>query len=147
METQAFEAGRRLGSKKEPLNSRQLAFLIQDACEGKKGIDPLVIDVRKLTDIADYFVLVHGTSDRHVRTIADGIIESLEKSRVKPIHQEGMKEAKWILVDYGTIMVHVFYYETRNFYNLERLWGDGKIVKRRQKHAKSVKKTRRSSIT
>ena len=144
METQAFEAGRRLGSKKEPLNSKQLAFLIQDACEEKKGIDPLVIDVRKLTDIADYFVLVHGTSDRHVRTIADSIVDSLEKSRVKPIHQEGMNEAKWILVDYGAVMAHVFYYETRSFYNLERLWG-GEIVKPKQKHAKPVKRTRRSS--
>ena len=127
------------------MNSKQLAFLIQDACEEKKGIDPLIIDVRKLTDIADYFLLVHGTSDRHVRTVADGIVDSLEKSKAKPIHQEGMKEAKWILIDYGAVMAHVFYYETRSFYNLERLWGDGKLIKRRQKHAKPVKRTRRSN--
>jgi len=127
------------------LNSRQLALHIQDACEEKKGIDPIVLDIRKLTDIADYFVLVHGTSDRHVRTIADGIVESLEESNLKPLHQEGMREAKWVLVDYGAVIAHVFYYETRGFYNLERLWGDGKIVKQRQKHAKPVKRTRRPS--
>jgi ribosome-associated protein len=125
------------------LNSRQLAFHIQDACEEKKGIDPVIIDIRKLTDIADYFVLVHGTSDRHVRTIADGIVESLEESNAKPLHREGMSEAKWVLIDCGAVMAHVFYYETRDFYNLERLWGDGKIVKPRKKHAKPVKRTRR----
>jgi ribosome-associated protein len=124
------------------LNSRQLAFRIQDAIEEKKGIDPVIIDIRKLTDIADYFVLVHGTSDRHVRTIADGVVESLGSYKIKPFHQEGMSEAKWILVDYGSVIVHIFYHETRKFYNLERLWGDGKTVKPKQKHAKSVKRAR-----
>lgn len=127
------------------MNSRELAFRIQDTCEEKKGIDPIVIDIRKLTDIADYFILVHGTSDRHVRTIADGIVESLEVLKLKPVHWEGMNEAKWVLIDYGAVMAHVFYYETRSFYNLERLWGDGKIVKRIKKHAKPIKRTRRSS--
>ena len=125
------------------MNSRQLALHIQHACEEKKGIDPIILDIRTLTDIADYFVLVHGTSDRHVRTLADGIIESLEKRKVSPLHREGMNEAKWVLLDYGAVMAHVFYYETRAFYHLERLWGDAKIVKPKAKHAKSVKRTRR----
>ena len=126
------------------MNSKQLALHILDACEEKKGIDPIIIDIRKLTDIADYFVLVHGTSDRHVRTIADGVVDFLSP-QLKPFHQEGMREAKWVLLDYGAVMVHVFYYETRGFYNLERLWGDGVIVKRKEKNAKPVKRTRRSN--
>ena len=128
------------------MNSRQLALRILKACEDKKGVNPLIIDIRKLTDIADYFILVNGASDRHVRTIADGIVESLESSGIEPLHREGLNEAKWVLIDYGVVMAHVFYYETRRFYNLERLWGDGKIIKPRQKHAKPLKRTRRSSI-
>jgi len=127
------------------LNSKQLVLSAYSASEEKQGIDPLVLDIRKLTDIADYFLLVHGNSDRHVRTIADAVIDQLYLKKEKPDHVEGLKESNWVLIDYGSIIVHVFHYQTRQFYSLERLWGDGKIVKMSEgKHERKVKSTRRS---
>ena len=128
------------------MNARQLVVLARAASEEKKGIDPLILDLRKLTDIADFFLLVHGTSDRHVRTIADAVVEFLGHKKVRPLHIEGMKDATWILVDYGAVIVHVFHYETRKFYNLERLWGDAKIIEIKEKHERKTKRTRRSSV-
>ena len=127
------------------MNARQIVVLARSASEEKKGIDPLILDLRKLTDIADFFLLVHGTSDRHVRTIADAVIEFVGRKKIWPLHAEGLKDATWILVDYGAVIVHVFHHETRKFYNLERLWGDAKIVEVREKHERQTKKTRRSS--
>ena len=126
------------------MNAKQLALLALAASEDKKGVDPLVLDIRKLTDFADFFVLVHGTSDRHVRTIADGVLDHLHTKKTKPLHVEGKNEASWILLDYGAVVVHVFHYEKRKFYNLERLWGDAKIVNATQDHEKQTKRTRRS---
>jgi len=126
------------------LNSKQLALLAHSASEDKKGVDPLILDIRKLTDFADFFLIVHGTSDRHVRTIADGIADQLHIKKVKPLHIEGRNEATWILLDYGAVIVHVFYHETRKFYNLERLWGDVAVVKANHQHEKPAKRTRRS---
>jgi len=126
------------------LNSKQLILAAHSASEDKKGVDPLILDIRNLTDIADYFLLVHGNSDRHVRTIADGITDHLYTKKVKPIHVEGLKESSWILVDYGSVMIHVFHYQTRQFYSLERLWGDAKVLKVFEgKHERKVKSTRR----
>lgn len=127
------------------MNSKQLILTAHSASEEKKGIDPLILDIRNLTDIADYFLLVHGNSDRHVRTIADGIIDRLHTKKEKPVHTEGLKEANWVLLDYGSAMIHVFHYQTRQFYNLERLWGDSKILKvPERKNERKVKRTRRS---
>lgn len=126
------------------MNSKQLILSALHAAEDKQGLDPLILDIRKLTDIADYFLLVHGNSDRHVRTIADGIIEQLHAKKEKPAHVEGLKESNWVLVDYGSAIVHVFHYQTRKFYNLERLWGDARVVKISEgKHERKVKSTRR----
>ncbi len=126
------------------MNSKQLILAAHSASEDKKGIDPLILDIRNLTDIADYFLLVHGNSDRHVRTIADGIMDHLYTQKAKPVHVEGLKESSWILVDYGSVMIHVFHYQTRQFYSLERLWGDAKVLKVSEgKHERKVKSTRR----
>lgn len=122
------------------MNSKKIASLILEACEDKKGLEPIVLDVRKQTDIADYFVLVHGSSDRHTRTLADNIIEHLGKQKIKAFHVEGMNHGKWILLDYGAVIAHVFYYDTRKFYNLERLWGSVKEEKAKKKNAKRAKK-------
>src|SRR3989338_7772787 len=111
------------------MTSRQLAVLAKAACDEKKGIDPLILDIRKLTDIAEYFVLVHGTSDRHVRTLADGVLDRLYAKKTKPLHVEGKNEALWVLLDYGAGIIHIFHHEKRKFYSLERLWGDASIVK------------------
>ncbi|MBI4357906.1 MAG: ribosome silencing factor [Candidatus Omnitrophica bacterium] len=120
-----------------------MAIFAKVACDEKKGVDPLILDIRKLTDIAEYFVLVHGTSDRHVRTIADHILEHLHAKKVRPLHVEGRNESLWVLLDYGSVMVHVFHHEKRKFYSLERLWGDASIVKAAAKNERPVKSTRR----
>ena len=127
------------------LNSRQLAFFIHSAIDEKKGLEPLILDIRKLTDIAEYFVLAHGTSDRHVRTIADAVLDRVATEKIKPFHIEGKHDATWILLDYGSVIVHVFHHETRKFYNLERLWGDAKIVNVGMKRERKTQKARRSS--
>lgn len=126
------------------MNSKELACLARFASEEKQGIDPVLLDLRKLTDIADFFLLVHGTSDRHVRALADQVVEFLGGKKVWPLHVEGMKDATWVLIDYGAVIVQVFRHDTRKFYNLERLWGDAKIVEARKKHEKRIKRTRRS---
>ena len=124
------------------MNAQQLALAAKFASDEKKGLDPLILDIRKLTDIADYFVLVHGTSDRHVRTIADSILDYLYQKKVKPLHVEGRSNAMWVLLDYGAVIVHIFHYETRQFYSLERLWGDAKVVKDKEKHERKAKSAR-----
>ena len=126
------------------MNSKQLVFAAKSAVEDKKGIDPLVLDLRGVTDIADYFLLVHGNSDRHVRTLADAVVDQLRDKKIKPLHVEGLKESTWILVDYGAVIVHVFHYQTRQFYNLERLWGDAKFLNGSEgRHEGKIKKPRR----
>jgi len=122
------------------VNSRALAHLIVEAFEDKKGLDVIILDVRKQTDIADYFVIVHGSSDRHTRTLADHALEKVGEREIEPFHVEGMNHGKWILLDYGSVIAHVFYYETRQFYNLERLWGDGKQVKVKDANEKKAKR-------
>ena len=122
------------------MNSRQLAFCVQDACEEKKGIDPLILDIRKLTDIADYFLLVNGTSDRHVKSIAEGIHEGLIGLGIKAHAAKSLKgfgalptpassEGAWVLLDMGDVVAHVFEPQARAFYGLEHLWQDAPKVK------------------
>jgi ribosome-associated protein len=73
--------------------------------------------------VTDYFFVCHGTSDRHVKAIADHVLEMMKKSGYQSLGVEGYPEARWILVDFGDLVIHIFYEETRRFYELERLWG------------------------
>ena len=127
------------------LNDKKIATLAAFATEEKRGVDPVVLDLRSLSDAADYFVIVGGTSDRHVRTLAEAVIDRLREKKVKPHHVEGLNGSNWVLVDYGTVIVHVFHHETRTFYNLERLWGDAKKLTVKEKHEKKTKTSRRRS--
>lgn len=141
------KAADRLGASNDgnttlKLTSKQLVLHARVASEEKKGVDPLILDLRKLTDIADFFLIVHGTSDRHVRTIADAVEEHLARKKAKPIHVEGRNNASWVLLDYGDVIVHVFHHQMRKFYNLERLWGDARVVTVKSKHERQVKRNR-----
>ena len=107
---------------------RQIAKEVQKLCEDKKGQDVLILDVRKLTDITAYFVIVSGNSTRHVHALGEHIRDGMKQKKVRPWHVEGQSEAKWIVLDYGDVIVHVFYTHTRKYYNLERLWGDAPRV-------------------
>lgn len=95
-----------------------------DLALDRKGRDLLILDLREISDATDYFFLVNGTSDLHVRAIADHIIEELRKEGIRPGHVEGLRAGRWVLIDYIDFVVHVFHPAAREFYQLERLWGD-----------------------
>jgi ribosome-associated protein len=95
-----------------------------EAARNRKGADLLVLDLRGLSDATDYFLLVNGTSDTHVRSIADRVIEELREQGIRPSHVEGLRAGRWVLIDYIDFVVHVFHPTARDFYQLERLWGD-----------------------
>jgi ribosome-associated protein len=90
----------------------------------KKALDLVVLDVSRISGIADYFLVCSGRSTTHIQTIADAIRYELKAEDVRPRHVEGMPESGWILLDYGNILVHIFLEDTRAYYALERLWGD-----------------------
>lgn len=90
----------------------------------RKGTDMLVLDLRGISNATDFFLLVSGTSDMHVRAIAEHIIEELKKEGARPSHVEGLRTGRWVLIDYIDFVVHVFHPAAREFYQLERLWGD-----------------------
>jgi ribosome-associated protein len=94
----------------------------------KKALDLLVLAVGQVTSIADYFILCSATSERQTQAIADGVVDTLRDEGVKPLLIEGATPGRWILVDYGDFILHIFTEECRRFYGLERLWGDAPNV-------------------
>lgn len=96
--------------------------------DDKKAEDIQVIGVRDLTIIADYFVIAAGGSSTHTKALADEVEFRLGEKGCKPLRTEGYQGADWIVLDYGDVVVHVFYKETREFYGLERLWSDGERI-------------------
>jgi len=101
---------------------------VVDALADRKAIDTVVLDLRGLSSATDYFVIVSGTSDAHVRGMADHLVTALAPAGVKPHHVEGLEQGRWVLLDYFHFVVHVFHPELRDFYQLERLWGDAPVV-------------------
>jgi ribosome-associated protein len=97
---------------------------VVDAIDDRKGRHLVVLDLRGLSDAADYFVIASGTSDAHVRGMADGVVEALEQVGHPVNHVEGLSSGRWVLLDFVDIVVHLFHPETRAFYRLERLWQD-----------------------
>lgn len=111
-----------------------LLRVVTDALEDMKAVDVKVIDVRALTDVADTLVIASGTSDRHVRSIADRVIEQVKASGKRPFGIEGAREGEWVLVDLQDIVVHVMLPRVREFYALERLWEAGAAPQARAAH-------------
>lgn len=95
---------------------------------GKKADAVVALDVRGLTSIADTFIICSGSSSRQVTAIADHVERFLKDNGIRPLSVEGRKEGHWVLMDYGDVIVHVFYEETRSFYDLEGLWVDAKRI-------------------
>ena len=109
--------------------AQEAALLAARAASEKKAENVLVLDLRGLTDAADFFVIGSGTSDVQVRGIAESVIEAGERSGVgTPWHVEGLAAGRWVLLDYIDVVVHVFHHEMRGYYQLERLWGDAPVV-------------------
>lgn len=103
----------------------KIAEKIADILEEKKAKDIRVINIREFSTLADYFVLASGTSVTHIKMLSDEVEKRMEEDKVKLLHREGYNSARWILIDYGSVVVHIFHEEDRDFYNLERLWSDG----------------------
>jgi ribosome-associated protein len=99
-----------------------------NAVMGKKAIDMVVLDVRELTSFSDIFIICSGRSNRQVSAIADYVQVNLKKHAIKPLSVEGKKEGHWVLLDYGHVIIHVFYEPVRAFYDLEGLWIDAKRI-------------------
>jgi ribosome-associated protein len=113
-------------AKNLSINSRKLVDLIVAGLLDKKGLDILFIDFTKASNtVANYFVICHGSSNVHVDTLADGVIQKVkQETGTKPWNKEGTENAEWILLDYADVVVHIFQENTRGFYNLEGLWAD-----------------------
>ena len=90
----------------------------------KKALNPLALDLRGISSVSEFFVIVTGTSDRHVQSVAQNVIEAFKSVGIKPLGEEGLREGKWILLDYGEVVVHVFLEPVREYYDIERLWID-----------------------
>ena len=117
--------------------------LIAKAALAKKAKDVVLLDLRKLSSICDYFIIASGESTTQIATIADNIEKELLRSKERCWHREGKPEALWILLDYGDVVVHVFYKDTRGFYNLERLWHDAPIRKFEDRPTAKKKKNKK----
>jgi ribosome-associated protein len=113
-------------------NSKKMAKLAYHALEEKKGEEITVIEIKEISIIADYFVIANGTNSSQVDALVDSVVQELGKSGFEPKRIEGVRSASWVLLDYGDIVVHVFSKEDRLFYNLERIWRDGRIVEKAQ---------------
>ena len=95
----------------------------------KKGNDVIIMDLKELSDVTDFFVIVSCESDIHVKAIATYIEEELKKEMIRVWHKEGYRQLNWVLLDYVDVVTHIFRRETRNYYGLEKLWADAKIIR------------------
>jgi ribosome-associated protein len=98
------------------------------SAEDKKAQDIVVLKLAAITEFTDYFVICTGNSVRQTQAIADEITEQLKRIKVRPLHTEGYNNGEWILIDYGTFVVHIFTESSRRFYDLERLWRDAERI-------------------
>ena len=110
------------------MESKELAIRIAHALDSKKAVDIRVLKIRDLTAIGDYFVIAGGNSSTMVAALADEVEYQLGLEGVKPLHVEGQDSRNWVLLDYGSVIVHVFDPTARSYYNLERLWADAEPV-------------------
>ena len=101
---------------------------ICQAIVDKKGFNVVVLDVREISTMTDYFIIAEGNVERHVSALAHHVDDEMRKMGQKPIHVEGMREGNWVVLDYLDIMVHIFTPELRQYYSLEEVWKEGKVV-------------------
>jgi ribosome-associated protein len=116
--------------KKKDVNLPDLGNTIIESIQEKKGRNIINIDLRELNNsVCEYFVISHGDSNTQVRAIAENIEQKVKKTlNLNVYHREGYENARWILLDYNTIIIHIFQEETRRYYRLEELWADGKFT-------------------
>lgn len=110
------------------MQDKQLALAAREAVLDKKAEEPVLLDIGRYSSVSRFFLITHGNSDRQVKAIADHVVEVMKTKKVKLWHCEGMEFGQWILLDFGFLIVHIFLKEMRDFYALERLWGDAKSI-------------------
>ena len=110
------------------LTPKQIAYEVTKALDAKKGMDIKLLKIDRVSSLADYFLICTGTSNTHVKTLCDYAEYTLEQMGEKMLGREGHRGNTWELLDYGTIVIHVFTDEARKFYDLERLWADAEFV-------------------
>ncbi len=124
---------------KRKINFRELAKECALLAEEKKAKDIVVLDIRRLSFITDYFVIATANSYIHLDTLSDWIISNFKKNLIYPLHKEGKGTAQWILIDYGGVIVHIFLKEARDFYQLEKLWVEAKRINFKKIYRKKPK--------
>jgi ribosome-associated protein len=110
-------------------DTERLARRIAELCLDNKAQDVVILDLEDVTDMTDFFVIASGTSDTHVRSTAERVVQSLESEGEAPTHLEGVTQGRWALVDYVDVVLHVFHPSMRAFYQLERLWSDARVIR------------------
>lgn len=110
------------------ISENKLVQIIADACLEEKAIDVTILDVSEITVLADYFVIASGRSIIQVKSIVDHVEERLREYDIVPTRREGHRQGVWVVLDYGSIILHVFRGEERDYYELENLWGDAREV-------------------
>ena len=107
---------------------KEVAAIAAKALDDRKGVDIALLEIAEVTTLADHFLICTGTSSTHVKSLCDSVEEALDQAGEPALRREGHRGGTWVLLDYGCLVVHVFTEETRQFYDLERLWGDAKKV-------------------
>ncbi len=107
---------------------KQLVQRAAQTCVDLKADQVVILDLHGVSDMTDYFVIASGTSDTHVRSLGERVQEALREAGQRPTHTEGLTQGRWVLLDYVDFVVHVFHPALREFYQLERLWGDAEVV-------------------
>ncbi|RLL48020.1 ribosome silencing factor [Oceanobacillus piezotolerans] len=110
------------------MENKELLQVIAEACDDKRAEEIIALDMKEVSLIADYFLICHGNNERQVQSIARAIKERVEENEVEVKRIEGFEQARWVLVDVGDVVCHVFHKDERSYYNLERLWGDADRV-------------------
>ena len=110
------------------LTPKEIAYEVTKALDAKKGLDIRLLKIDKVSSLADYFLICTGTSNTHVNTICDAVEEAVDACGEALLHREGHRSGTWVLLDFGSLVCHVFTDETRQFYDLERMWNDAKPV-------------------
>ncbi len=112
------------------MNTKETALLAVNALEDKKAEDIRIIDISEISTIADYFIIANGSNKSQIQAMADNVSEILGKAGVTARQTEGYQNANWVLMDFQDIIVHIFDRENRLFYDLERIWRDGKAIEK-----------------
>ena len=110
------------------MTTKEIALAAAKALEEKKGVGIKLLEVTEVTTLAEYFLICTGTSNTHVETLCDAVEEAVEAAGEPMLHREGHRGGTWVLLDFGSLVCHVLTEETRQFYDLERLWNDARPV-------------------